>query len=318
MYTTLADHLKQRNDERTEKYNHELINEWPRITDITSRVYLGMFAWTLPNDKRRLLWEPTHVNLGYGPATPGDIVRDYLGYKFPKRLRVTTQQYHEIMKHRSFPCMAIAGDYPDMTYVDLKSAYWSIMCAVGWDVDYNPGKWMGVRSSVLDFPLPDNKPARSALVTAGLSSPVRVWDGHRLGWQSTNNMHINYSLWALVQDVLHGVAHDMLDVGAVYVHTDGYIVPSGRVGEAMEVIESWGLRSGIKAAGPAHIWGVGVYRVGDHKTKRQHALPFKDHVNVNAIEKDWLRMKFRKFAENKTRYAPMWLTDSEGKTKLSL
>jgi len=302
----LADHellleqMKEIAYERQQKYATELVNEWPKLTSMDDMTYLGSFSWTIPKQETRLLYEACVVNWGAGVQTPSEVVRDYLGIKYPKRQRATTSQYHAIMKHRSFPRMALKGQYYDMAYVDLKSAYWSILVAVGWDVDYNPGKWIGVQSSALDFPLPTNKPARSALVTAGLASAMRVWSKQSLRWQSGQNKHINYGLWALVQDVLHGIAHDMVLLGAVYVHTDGYILPQDKIGPALQAIEAWGLRAGIKAQGDATVWGVGVYKVGTHSTKRKRAMPLENHIHIEEQYKDWLRDKFSSWSKSCT------------------
>lgn len=289
----LIEQMKERAYERQQRYTYQTLDAWPSLLDNYPTTYLGSFSWTLPADKTRLLYMSAVVNWGAGPQTPSEVVRDYLGIKYPERLRATTDQYKKIMSHRSFPRMAIRGEYYDMVYLDLKSAYWSILTTVGWDVDYNPGKWIGVKSNTLDFPLPDNKAARSGLVSAGLSSAMRLWKNSQLSWQHGQNNHINYGLWAMVQDVLHGVADDMLGLGAVYVHTDGYIIPQSRVGEALTVCDQWGLRAGIKAQGDAQIFGVGVYRVGTHSTKRKKAIPLQNHISIEPQFKEWLQRKFR-------------------------
>lgn len=289
----IIERMKEIAYERQQKFTIEMIRDWPALTTIDQQTYLGSFSWTMPGERNRLLYEACVVNWGAGPQTPSEVVRDYLTVKYPDRQRATTPQYNKIMKPRSFPRMALRGSYYDMAYIDLKSAYWSILLAVGWDVDYHPGKWIGVKSNTYDFPLPDNKPARSALVTAGLASAMRVWNHQTLNWRHGQNKHINYGLWALVQDVLHGVAHDMVLLGAVYVHTDGYIIPQDKIGPALQIIDGWGLRSGIKAQGDAIVHGVGVYRVGVHSTKRTKALPLENHVSIEPEYKDWLRDKFK-------------------------
>lgn len=290
--TDLSTYLVDRADERAKKYKQELILTWPLLSTVETMTYLGAFSWTMPYTHQRLIYQPTVIYPFGFPQTPGEVVRDYLDWKYPKRLRCTTEQYHRIMRHRSFPRMAERGPIENATYLDLKSAYWSIVSAVGWNVDYNPGRWIGVSSDVWDFPLQDNKPARSALVTAGLSCPVRVWRNGLLSWKTAQNVHINYGLWALVQDVLHGVADDMRIAGAKYIHTDGYIVPDNCIGDAMNVIDDWGFKFSVKASGYAEIKAIGVYKVGKKKTKRLTALPVQDHVHIEPEEKEWLKKTF--------------------------
>lgn len=293
----MTDYMATKAEERNDAYTIVQVRTWPKVTDIVSPVYLGSFSWTLTAEKKRLVYEPTALYPFGVPQTPGEIVRDYLDWKYPRKLRCTKSQHAAITHPRSFPRMAHKCELEHGVYIDLKSAWWSIVRAVGWDVDYFPGKFIGVSSNVNDFPLQENKPARSALVTAGLSNPVRLWTGKRLIWKTTNNLHINYGLWAIVHDVLHGIASDMQEVGAVYVHTDGYILPGDRVGEALDVVSSWGLKCGIKGEGATKVFGVGVYTVGGVKTKRRRAVPVKDHVHVEPQFKGWLRSKFRLWAE---------------------
>lgn len=287
---SLDDHLKSAAAARAEKNEISLVPLWPAFTQQDTPIFLGSYSWSFPAKHWRWLYQPTALDIGNGPQTPGEITRDYLDWKFPKPLRATTDQYKAITVHRAFPCCAFPGEYPDMAYVDLKSAYWSILRMFGWDADYFPGKWLGVSSSILDFPLQDHKPARSGLVTAGLSSPCRFWTGERLEWKTIGSRHINLGLWALVQDVLHGIADDMLSLGAVYVHTDGYIVPQSQLAAATEIAMSWGFTCSVKGQGDACVWGVGAYKIGSVQTKRQGLLP-TTFFAIEPVHKDWLRAK---------------------------
>lgn len=291
-HQTLSQYLSEKACERAERYDTRQTERWPLLSGVDTLAFLGNFSWTMPLIHQRWLWKPSIVDIGNGPQTPTEIMRDYLDYRYPTRLRCTTEQYHAIMQARSFPRMAQRGEYPHMMYVDLKSAYWSIINAVGWDVDYHPGRWLGVKGSMDDFPLKGHKAARSSIVTAGLSSPIRYWTGSELRWKTGSNKHINYGLWALVQDVLHGIASDMLRIGAVYVHTDGYIIPDNRWSDAQDIANTWGLKVGIKAQGPTKVWGIGVYSVGGTRTKRERVIPVQDHVHVAPHDKDWLQRKF--------------------------
>lgn len=292
----LYQYLSEQAAARQKKNEIKLTERFPNFTTHPNPIFLGSFSWSYPVEHWRVLYSPTVIDLGNGPQTPGEVTRDYLDWKYPKPLRCTTTQYRAITVHRAFPCYAAPGEYEDMAYLDLKSAYWSILLAFGWDADYFPGHWLGVKSSVTDFPLQDNKPARSALVTAGLSSPVRFWTGERLTWRNIGAKHVNLGLWALVQDVLHGVADDMLRLGAVYIHTDGYIIPSGSIPAGDEIVRSWGLRASVKAQGDCHVWGVGSYRIGKKATKRQGLLP-GSFFAVSPVEKEWLRAKTLFFSE---------------------
>lgn len=227
------------------------------------------------------------------------MTRDYLDYKYPERLRATAAQRDAVMVHRAFPCLANRVDLDDAAYVDIKSAYWSVILAAGWDVDYYPGRFIGVKSNNEDFPLSWHKGARSGLVTAGLSTPIRVWNGHGLEWKHGNNVHINYGLWALVMDVLHAIASEVERAGGVYVHTDGYIVPASAIDRTMNIITDWGLVASIKERGPAKIYGVGMYSIGKEHTKRVGGFSPGGFRNIYPTEPQWLKSSFTRFSRSR-------------------
>lgn len=296
----LNQYLSDCSEKRQQRYEQQLITDWPTITDFKEIIFLGAFSWTLPMSSVRMLYKPTTVDIGHGQQTPGEIVRDYLDWKFPSRLRATRAQRDQILKPRSFPHAARIGMYPSMSYVDLKSAYWTITQAVGWSVDYYPGRWVGQGQDVSDFPLAHNKLARSAMVTAGLSTKIQTWTGFEFKWKSGDNLHINYGLWAIVQDVLHGVARQIADeLHPVYIHTDGYIVPTREVPRAAEIIQSWGLNWGIKATGDCRVSGIGSYSIGAVKTSRNISLPVPSFNVTRLPYQDWLRERLLFFSRSR-------------------
>lgn len=295
----LSDHMEQAAVERAARYQLSMIERWPALTGFDEYVFCGSYSWTLPNTKRRMLYGPSAVNIGFGPQTPGDVIRDYLDFKYPKRLRATAAQRESLMVHRSFPALANRVNLDDAAYIDIKSAYWSIILACGWNVDYYPGRWLGVSSDNHDFPLQDNKPARSGLVTAGLSTPIRYWDGHGLHWKNGNNTHINYGLWALVMDVLHAIAAEVVKAGAVYVHTDGYIVPHQAIDRTMNIITDWGLTASLRDRGETKVYGVGMYSIGNTRTKRLGGFLPGGFRNIEPHDPDFLKPRFAQFARSR-------------------
>lgn len=121
---------------------------------------------------------------------------------------------------------------------------------------------------------------------------------------------VNLILWTLVQDVLNGVAADMVDVGAVYVNTDGYILPDDRLAAGFDVLNDWGLTGTIKNYGEAHVVSIGTYcfkdNYGDRNTGTKMTENYRRNPNrlargMNKIDKNaaeirqWLRPRFSKF-----------------------
>lgn len=282
--------------ERLSGYHTDLITTWPKLTEIVSPTFLGSYAWSTASEKRRLLNRPYAYNFGGGWVTPADLARDYIKVKYPKRGRVTTGQYHEFMKHRAAPLLAIPCELEDAVYLDVTRTYWSILKIVGWDVDYHPGRFLAPRSFVDDFPHPEIKQATNCMVSVGLIGDMKLWTGSKLVFIKKKNPFINMMLWSLVQDVLNGLAADMEKAGAVYIHTDGYIMPRDRVKDALEIGEAWGLHLRPKAEGKVKVHGVGTYDIGLKETKRKGFKRGIYHRHIEPVHKEWLRYRMRLFA----------------------
>jgi len=275
-----------------------VVSQWPSLQEINEPMYVGSFSWTTSSTKRKIVLRP-YASAIYAPLlTPADIARDYLSVKYPKRARISSRQYWDIKVHRSAPLYANPGYLSNGFYVDLKSAYWSILQVIGWDVDYLPGRFIGVRSSVQDFPFPDYKLARNCLVSVGLPGKSTLWTGSEIVQQRRPNRMINLVLWSAVQDVLNSIAADMIDrAGALYVHTDGYIVPASKIQDAFAVADEWGLPLSIRHEGDAKIYGAGMYEMGKHlynRVKLRKPMPID---KVDRTYKEWLRPRFSQLSE---------------------
>lgn len=293
-YTLISEVVR----ERDERMHVDIIPQWFPVTDLSAYTILGSFAWSSPASKEKWILKKG-ARLDAAWVTPGDRARDYLrvaGFT-KKRRRVTTQQYHSLFdERRSHPLYAVPCKLENAYYIDIKSAYWTILQVIGWDVDYNPGKWLGVGRDVKDFPFAQDKPARNSLISVGLPGLLRVWDGSRLSFARRSNPFINGALWAATHDILHGIALDAVRAGALYVHTDGYIVGADKVEMVLQAIEAWGVPVGIKESGASEIRGAGDYDIGTRKSQlRRHARPayFSNLVSHNH---EWLRGKFSRWA----------------------
>lgn len=280
-------------------YKTVYVDRWPKLFDMQETVMLGSFSWLGMSTKTRWLYRPTSVVIGDKLATPGDIARDYISLKYPKRLRATTKQYRLVMEKRHHPLFAEPSSHEESLYIDLRKAYWTILQAVGYDVDYCPGKWLAAGQTMEDFPFYGDKLVRNCLVSAGMLAGKRIWkaDEKKLIVTKENSSRPNMVLWALVQDVLNGIAYDAVNAGAFYVHTDGYITPAPMAYAVIEAIEAWGFPWGVKHNGKSVIYGPGCYDIGEHRHKQKVVRS----TAVNAIRVpdriDWLRQSFRKHME---------------------
>lgn len=283
--------------QRQEKMTYR-IGEFPHYCDLDNRTICGSFSWTTPAENMRYVHPETMVDIGHGTQTEPEIARDYLRVKYKTPPKIKKVQLDELTKPRKAPTMAIPGEYADMTYIDIKSAYWSIIRIIGWDVDYMPGRFITVRSSNEDFPAADHKTARNTLVSSTQSGKLPVWTGRQLIMENIGATMINSALWAAVADILNGVAMDMERLGAVYINTDGYIVPRAKQEQAIDTIRAWGLPSSVKHEGDCKVICVGAYTIGDHTTKqRRRVFPSTSHA-IDYRWGDWLRPRvafLRKF-----------------------
>lgn len=251
---------------RAEKHYPELVENFPSIMFIQQPAWIGTQSWTLVESKVRLIRDKNHVDFFPIPQTPSEFARDYLSIKFgEKRLRAFANQASLIKVHRAAPLMAIPQILDNHVYVDLKSAYWNITALSGWDVDYYPGRWIKQGAEMDDFPIPEHKLARNCLPTVGRHTTTAFWTGEVYKNVGGRNPLINFGLWAFVQDVLHAVAWDMVDIGAVYVHTDGYIIPMKNLQRALEITDEWGLKGSVRFQGHGKVFGIGSYDLGTHR-----------------------------------------------------
>lgn len=279
--------------ERLSKYDAQhIVDFFPPLTSFGNHiVWCGSFSRTIPTMRQRYILKASLIKdpgLDF-VMTPTDAARSYLDYKFPKQLRATRAQIEHWQPRRHQPMLAFPGQYRDMIYLDLKSAYWSILQVVGWDCEYFPS--MIVRGGdVSDFPYPKNKIARNSLVSLGLPSPTFVYQGGSIK-EMQSKKRINLGLWSLVQDILAAIAGEMWDEGAVYVNTDGYILPASKERIAIERIAQWGLLAEVKHRGNARIYGVGVYSIGSHQTRNTAKLA-SGTIDINSVNTSVLRDEF--------------------------
>lgn len=281
---------------RQERFDPIPMRNFFSLKTLKTMTWVGTFSWTnQENEKRWLVEAVVKDPLGI-PQTPPELARDYLKTKYSQKRRHTENQFKAINMHRSPPLYAAIGTYQDMVQVDLKSAYWSILQIVGWDVDYHPSRWLGKRSDMDDFPFPDDKLARNSLVSSGLITKSTIWTGEKIRQINAHKNLINYDIWALCQDVLHALATIALKAGAVHIHTDGYIIPRKTVMDFTHEVAKWGLRAELKAEGDCKVKGVGAYTIGDKRTKKVYHFTPHDIRKVYEPDISFLRPRMAKLA----------------------
>lgn len=292
-HSSIVAHLQ----ERHEKQKITVVDGFPMLTTVQDNVMLGSFSWYWMQEKHKHILRPFAFKFDNLITTPAEVARTYLELKY-KRQRATQEQLQYFRVKKSAPLYAKPHRFEEGVYIDIKSAYWQLLQIVGWDADYSSGHWLGRGEPMDDFPYADIKLSRNCLVTAGLPSEAQFWKGSDRKFQTlaTHNRSSNLGIWALIMDILHGVAWDAIAAGAVYAHTDGFICSRERVSHVMGAIAEWGLQSRIKKSGEAQVYGVGSYTFGNQSTN----TPKQNHDYDGLLlsnDRKWLKSKIRFFAE---------------------
>lgn len=281
--------------EKNKSTTIHVVDEWFPLSQLKAPAYVGAFAITTMDKKVKWVKRRHAHYTDAGIVTPGDIARDYLTVKGYSTRTAMARKLDVLalrdMGHRP-PLYAVPGSHGPGVYLDITSAYWSIMQAIGWGVDYKPGVRMVKRCPVNDFPYPEIKMARNSMVSIGLTHKMKVWDGDKMHFTSGSSRFRNYVLYAAVMDILNNFASDMIAAGAVYAYTDGFIVPHASISNTLAVFDDWGLPASVKADGDIVVRRSGAYRVGTKQTRtfsrgREVAI---DKVKARDIE--WSRRVF--------------------------
>lgn len=283
-------------------------NDFPRLRNHAGGVVLGSFSWYDMPARTKYI-RPAHAVYLDGvdfALTPSQVARAYLQHKFGgKRHRMRTSQYRYMVHWRkSHPLYSDPQMITDAVYLDIKSAYWAILSVVGLNPEYYPFEFLGRGVLPEDFPYPHVKMIRNILVSAGLPSRGTRWTGEKLEPFSAQNPHINLMLWSVAQDVLNTFARDMVIGGAVYVHTDGFIFPRAKRDIALTIAKSWGFQLGTKYQGECVVIGPSMYRFANRDTVKEWDVKPLPHCNIQPVPGDWLRQKFKSWADKSTLYNP--------------
>lgn len=278
-----------------------LVSRLPKWSELTLPVVLGSFSMFEEKTKVRYLVERSCVEIDGVVTTQTELAREYLNLKFPNRRkpRYLKEQWELLEEWPPVPLYAnpTYWTHNDGWYVDVKSAWWQIMNIVGWDVDYYPGEWVStMRTNHDDFPFPDLKVARSALVSMGRPSVLRRakpspdFPYVEIEETKTFNKFYNPSLWRFISDTLNGIAREAIDYAGVhYVNNDGFICVGKESYERLiHVLDDWGLSYSIKGHGRGWVRATGCYQVGDARTMILRPRGYT-HKVTNLPWLEWLK-----------------------------
>jgi hypothetical protein len=283
-------------ERRAAKYHTEYVQRLG--PDYTRPYILGSYSLTSAKAHKRQVLAPLAVDVGGGLLeSPSAIARDYLAWRWGRGpIWVSEQEDHYKEEAYHMPMFAAPCYFDYGEYIDIRSAWWSILSVIGWNTDIWPGRWWRFGELPTDWPYPQNSRARNCLVSTPLSRSVRWWRpelGKVVAVPSFNRLY-NRSLYVAISCVLTSIAIECRNVGACYWNTDGAIAPSAAIAQAVEdVIIAWGLTTSVKHKGAGYVASVGHYRFTDMAKPRStwgcHKSDNMNAVNVGWVKSHWVR-----------------------------
>lgn len=270
--------IRERVERRREMYQTFVVNQFPDLRPLKSPIIIGQFSRTETQGKygtrRRFIQRAGSIQIAGMIETPTSIARDFLNVQELKAKRI--KQNFDLIRSTAqrlpfAPGMAIPCQFDDGFYIDIHACYLSLMQITGWNVLYNPCRYLAAGND-LDFPFPENKIARNSLVSiARPHDTVKMLPPGgtaQIVRERSYNPYLNFQLSAIISDALHALANLAKLAGAIYVNTDGYIAPNDRVRrEIQQLIADFGLLSRIKHRGAGIVSNMASYSIGDFKTK---------------------------------------------------
>ena len=152
--------------------------------------------------------------------------------------------------------------------VDMVAAYHQIYKYLPLNIRYSGIPRMPVWLDRVAKSLKDEKVARNSVIGIVRSTKLTHRKGVRTWMSPYRNKYLKPLLWKFVRDVLHGIAHIAKSIGAVHIHTDGYIFTSqSQASEFCIRMAELGVLVRVEESGACRVRGLGMYSVGNKITK---------------------------------------------------
>lgn len=229
--------------------------------------------------------------------SPGEAARTELKREFPTLRRVGWTREHTKLFDWRWP-MAYLGRWEgDGVYIDLKGAYHQIYRKLWLDTCFPRGRGQ-LPLRYIACRLEKWKQARNSLIGIVRSRKCYGFRGGKSIPLHPVNPFLSPGLWATVQAILNEIAWQAIKSGAIYVATDGYIMP---LSQKQKSFARWLEDTGFvfrEIPGEFSIVGWGAYR-GPHKTTMNYAA--RDYVGNRQIRAIKLP-----FEEHPTKITEWW------------
>lgn len=232
--------------------------------------------------------------------TPGEAARTEMMREWPLLDRVGWFKGHAKLFDKRPPLHYAGPRVGHMVYVDLDSAYHQLYSNMWLDQLWPRGYYGRYPLSEPANRLKGWKGARNSLVGICRARSGAAYKGNKRITLRFKNRFLSPCLWATVQDLLHVVASKAVELGAIYINTDGYLFYTDPP-EFYETFVTWlsenGFRWSVRATGNSEVVSWNNYRVGSTCTKANELSLIqssKEFTNVNFEN----RAKWLKWWEN--------------------
>lgn len=287
----------------TSKRRRVMVTDWvqfrteylPRMT----RVLVGRMSYTdvsRPELPVRYVWVDTWP---YSPhELAGIYVREMVKASPARQAWASARELRDLaIPHPLYWCgVRTEGT---LAYLDLTKAYWSLWSTIGSldrPVVVRPDDVIVGRGRI---PLTDAEMWRETSLgrdaVVGIARATRFTESRRgtLTHRTSPSRVTSPRLWLLMAMILHAVARDMVAMGALAIHTDGYVLPAETVESARTLLATdWGLAAKVKGRGPGVVSGIGSYDIAGYasaKVRPDAAPAISNLLDVSSGQRDGLR-----------------------------
>lgn len=200
------------------------------------------------------------------------------------------------------------GFYTNMSQIDIRSCYYTIMCLVGLYPIAKWGKAFGVWHS-LDgvYPFPEIKSVRNAMYGMCFNPRQMFATRGNFKYRIPDPKIINPHLHQTIQCIMHSIARKAVGLGAVQWHTDGGCLPTDKAYMFCQWIgDNYGLSTRIICSGDCMVNRPDHYYTSSHIPK----APSKTQLATNTIDgwkgdynlaqyEDWLIGKLKPWVKRR-------------------
>lgn len=222
-----------------------------------------------------------YIDSSVWPVTPTETARPYIRMIWEEQCAHRKTPRSKWMGHKrvpwsreTFPMLDLnpplffdRPSHGDLTYVDIKAAYFQLYSPATLDLRFNPQRGtfgQGLIEFLRTDELATLKETRNTIIGVVRARARTQCSYGKVSKVPTYNRFLAPELWGYLMHTLHAVAHDLIERFDVrYVATDGFIVPSHQAPLLREFLaEEWGLETAVKGQGEGSVWALGAYALG--------------------------------------------------------